>query len=458
MPAATLQAATARPAAEPVWPDVRADANRIKLSWLIRLHWGGIVGQTLAILSARWIINIDVPLAALLALVGFEIVLNIGLEIWLRRARSIRDASIAVTMLFDAVILTALLALSGGYTNPFSTMYLVNVALATVLLEAAWAWAMLATSLALFALLFALDHVGALQVLSSLDHEEIMSLHMQGMWVSFVVAAAFIVYIVQRVGAALTRMQQALAEERSLSARKDKVASLATFAAGAAHELSTPLSTIAVAVKELQLQAERGAVPAAAQEDLKLIREQVGRCRDILHHMSAQAGENAGEPFLKLSLRRWIEEVIQFLPEPGRVVVRAEVDLDTYAVAGPPRGLARALRGLLKNALQASPPEHPVELHVALDGERVRAEVIDRGCGMPAEILSRAGEPFFTTKDPGEGMGLGLFLTHTLAEQLGGALELRSAPGAGTTATLLLPVTTHWRSEAHDHHSRATHP
>src|SRR5512141_286919 len=107
MPAVKLEPATARPAGEPVWPDVRADANRIKLSWLIRLHWGGIVGQTLAIVSARWIIDIDVPLLALLALVGFEIALNIGLEIWLRRAPRIRDRGIAVTMLFDAVILTA---------------------------------------------------------------------------------------------------------------------------------------------------------------------------------------------------------------------------------------------------------------------------------------------------------------------------------------------------------------
>src|SRR5512146_310726 len=219
-PAAIVEAAEPRPAREPVWPDARADANRIKLSWLLRLHWGGIIGQTLAIVSARWLIDIDVPLGPLFGLVGFEVVLNIGLEIWLRRVRHVRDGVIAGTMLLDSVILTALLALSGGYTNPFSTLYLVNVAIATVLLESAWAWAMLATSLALFASLFALDHVGALHVLSSLDHGEIMSLHMQGMWVSFVVAAAFIVYIVQRVGSALTQMEQALAAERNLSARK----------------------------------------------------------------------------------------------------------------------------------------------------------------------------------------------------------------------------------------------
>ncbi len=449
LPVGIAEAAAPAPARHPVWPAVLGrQPNRIKLSWLIRLHWGGIFGQSLAIMAARFMVGIDVPLWALFAILAFEVVENIGLELWLRRGGGVGQGFIAATMFLDAFILTALLALSGGYSNPFSTMYLVNVALATVLLDATWAWAMLGTSLALFASLFALHHVGVLQVLSTLDHEEIMALHMQGMWVSFAVAAAFIVYIVARVQLALTRVEEALAAERSLSARKDKVASLATLAAGAAHELSTPLSTIAVAVKELMRSAERDGAQAAALEDLALIREQVGRCRDILHHMSAQAGENAGEPIVELPLASWVEEAMAFLPDPKRVQLHAEGDLAAYAVAGPPRGLARALRSLLKNAVQASSPNEPVVLRVAVEAGQVRAQVIDRGVGMPVEILDRAGEPFFTTKVPGEGMGLGLFLTHTLAEQLGGGLELRSTPGAGTTATLKLPATAQRRSQA----------
>ena len=448
-PAGIVEAAASPASLNPAWPVLRGgQPNRIKLSWLIRLHWGGIFGQSLAIAAARWVVGIDVPLLALFGILAFEVVENIALELWLRRGGSVGQGFIATTMFLYAFILTALLALSGGYSNPFSTMYLVNVALATVLLDAAWAWAMLGTSLALFALLFALHHVGVLQVLSALDNDEIMALHMQGMWVSFAVAAAFIVYIVARVQLALTRVEEALAAERSLSARKDKVASLATLAAGAAHELSTPLSTIAVAVKELMRSAERSGSQAAALEDLALIREQVGRCRDILHHMSAQAGENAGEPIIELPLADWVEEAMAFLADRKRVELHAGSDLAAYAVAGPPRGLARALRSLLKNAVQASSPDEPVVLRVAVEAGQVHIQVIDRGVGMPVEILSRAGEPFFTTKVPGEGMGLGLFLTQTLAEQLGGSLELRSTPGTGTTATLKLPATAQRRSQA----------
>ena len=438
--AAKVMAAAPAPR-ESVWPDARADANRIKLSWLLRLHWLGIVGQLLAIVAARWVIRIDVPVPALLGVVAAQVTANLALEAWLRRRVHVPDGAIAATMFGDAVTRTVLLALSGGYSNPFSTMYLVNVALASILLDAAWAWAILATSLGLFGSLFAFEHVGAMQVLSDLDHEEIMALHMQGMWVAFAVAAAFIVYIVQRVHVALTRLQGALDEERSASARKDKVASLATLAAGAAHELSTPLSTIAVVVHELRRSAEKDGAPQSALDDLALVREQVGRCRDILHHMSAQAGENMGEPFLTLTLAAWVDEVLQFLPGRERVRVEADVDLATVAVHGPRKGLARALRGLLKNALQASGAEGAVVLlKVLVEDGLVIAQVRDRGPGMPADILSRAGEPFFTTKLPGEGMGLGLFLTQTLAQQLGGGFELRSEPGAGTHATLRLPV------------------
>ncbi|HEX9288598.1 MAG TPA: ATP-binding protein [Anaeromyxobacteraceae bacterium] len=449
MQAATLEA-TAPKASAPMRGSVdqRGDTNRIKLSWLIRLHWGGVVGQTASIFAARWISKIDVPLRPLLSLVALEVVVNVALVVWLRRTGRVRERVIVATMFFDAVFLTALLALSGGFSNPFSTMYLVNVALATVLLDAAWAWAMVGLSLALYAMLFALDHVGVLQVLTSFERHEMMAVHMQGMWVAFAVSAAFIVYIMQRVQVALTQVEQALAEERSLSARKDKVASLATLAAGAAHELATPLSTIAVAVKELQRSAQKEHAPQHAIDDLALIREQVARCRDILHHMSAQAGENAGEPILAMPLAEWVKVALAHLPDRGRVELRADVDLGAHAVAGPPNGLARALRGLLKNALQASPADRSVLLRVDVEEGMARAQVVDQGCGMPADILSRAGEPFFTTKVPGEGMGLGLFLTQTLTEQLGGGLDLRSIPGTGTIATITLPIAPTRRSEA----------
>jgi two-component system sensor histidine kinase RegB len=265
-----------------------------------------------------------------------------------------------------------------------------------------------------------------------------MNLHMRGMWVALAISAALIVYIAQRVARELEEVEVELAAERSLGERRDRVASLATLAAGAAHELSTPLSTIAVVTRELQRTLENG--PPGAQDDLTLIKQQIARCQDILHQMSANAGENAGEPFRPLPLAEWANSALSNLPQWERVVVRADIDLSAYAVEGPARGLVRALRSLLKNAIQASPPGEPVELRFSKRGQMVQADVSDKGSGIPPEILERVGEPFFTTKVPGEGMGLGLFLTRALAEQLGGDIEVTSKPGSGTTASLRLPA------------------
>jgi two-component system sensor histidine kinase RegB len=442
MPAGTLEAAATAPAARaPVWPHVAGgQPDRIKLSWVIKLHWGGIVGQSLAIAAARWVVGIDVPLAALFGLLGVEVVENVGLELWLRRGGRVGERFIATVMFADLFSLTALLALSGGYSNPFSTMYLVNVALSTVLLDATWAWAMLGTSLALFGSLFGLHHLGVLQVLSRLDHAEIMALHMQGMWVSFAVAAAFIVYVVARVQLALTQVEEALAAERSLSARKDKVASLATLAAGAAHELSTPLGTIAIVTKELQ-RSLKDSVSPEVRSDLQLVRDQIARCREILDRMSAQSGANMGESFVNIPVPRWVEQALSGLVARDRVQVEMVPPAAETSIFGPPKALAETLRGLMKNAVQASPPGVSVVLRTAVAEGRVRASVIDRGKGMPADVLARVGEPFFTTKVPGEGMGLGLFLTRALAEQLGGEFRITSSPGVGTEATVELPAT-----------------
>jgi two-component system sensor histidine kinase RegB len=414
-------------------PGLAHDPGRIKLDWLVKLHWGAIVGQTVAILGVQWSGLVDLPVRLLLGLVALEAVENVGLRAWLRHGARATDASLAGVMLLDTVILTALLHLSGGHFNPFSTLYLVNVALAAVLLPPRWSWIQLVFSVVAFGLLFALQDLAPFGVH---EHEAMMQIHLQGMLVAFAIAAFFIVLIVQQVTGALSRREAELARARGLADRREKLASLATLAAGAAHELATPLSTIAVAAKELDRALAGGAGAPDARADLGLIREQVDRCKTILQQMAARAGENAGEPLVVADVCGWLDGSLRGLPGAERVDRECE---EAAAVRGPPRGLERALRVLLQNALQAAPPGTRVALRAARRGAEVSVEVEDRGAGMEPEVLGRAGEPFFTTQEPGQGSGLGLFLARALVEHLGGTLVLESEPGRGTTARILLP-------------------
>jgi two-component system sensor histidine kinase RegB len=269
-------------------------------------------------------------------------------------------------------------------------------------------------------------------------HAELMRLHIEGMWVAFAVAAGFIVYFVQRVRRALAAREAELARARDLASRQEKVAALATLAAGAAHELATPLSTIAVVAKEIQEALATG--PQEVRADLQLVRAQVERCRLILQRMAAGAGEAPGEELVRVPVFECVRAALEQVEHAERVAVEVEQGAEGCAVSAPRRALAGALAGLVRNALQASQAPEPVRIRVGRDGERCWVEVRDRGRGMALEELRHAGEPFFTTKPPGAGMGLGLFLTRTLVEHLGGQLTLASAVGEGTTARLELPL------------------
>jgi two-component system, sensor histidine kinase RegB len=257
-----------------------------------------------------------------------------------------------------------------------------------------------------------------------------MSLHLRGMWVAFFIAATVIAYFVTRVtrDLSLQRAEATLARTRAL--RSERLAALATLAAGAAHELATPLGTIAVVAKEL----ERELTDQDGARDARLIREEVERCKHILAQMASDAGESAGEAFIKTDAGTLLELALAEVSERERVLVSIQPGTVLHV---PLRAWARALRGLIRNALQAS--EVPVEVRVEIARKQVEIVVEDRGVGMPPEVLTRVGEPFFTTKEPGRGMGLGVFLARALAERLGGTLEISSVPQLGTRVRVLLP-------------------
>jgi two-component system sensor histidine kinase RegB len=261
------------------------------------------------------------------------------------------------------------------------------------------------------------------------------------MWVAFGVAAAFIVYFLLRVRRALEAREDELAASQEMAERQERLASLATLAAGAAHELATPLSTIAVVAKDLERDIAGASGGERAAEDVRLVRRQVERCREILTRMRADAGDAAGEAFVSVTVEEVLRQAIVAeagVGSPVRTDVAAPLAASRITV--PQRALAQALWVLIENAQQASRPGAEVTVRVTRDAAAVRFEVRDRGAGMGPEVLARVGEPFYTTKPTGQGMGLGVFLARAVAERLGGALTLQSVVGQGTVATFSLPL------------------
>jgi len=402
--------------------------------WLFRLRWVTVAGQVIGILVGIWLIPGELRLVPLFSLVAAGAVSNVFLAKRLRDPKPVPEVLPGLLLAMDSLLLTGLLYLSGGPSNPFTAIYLVQVTLAAVVMRGFWAWGLGILSTLGFVLLFFFNvHVHALMQMS---HEAgVFSLHLLGMLAAFAITAALIATFVGRVSLALRNREAEVLALRDRSARQTRLASLATLAAGVAHELGTPLGTIAVAAGELQRTAQSlGPAGSALTEDAVLIRQEVRRCRDILDQMADPSGSTFGE-----DLQPLVWSALQAgLPQEAAQRLRCAFP-DQPGGLAPLKGLTRTLRALIVNALEASPDPSPIDLRVWKEADQWVLRVADEGRGMTPEVLARAGEPFFTTKGTGEGMGLGLFLARTFAEQLGGGLTLTSAPGTGTVVELRWP-------------------
>jgi two-component system sensor histidine kinase RegB len=405
---------------------------KLSLDELVRLRWATAAGQAVAIAMAQATLT-GLPLLRLSGLVSTLALSNVLLAAWRDRWSSPR-ALCGAALSLDTLLLTGLLHATGGAYNPFSVLYLVQITLAAVVLGARWTWFLAGLSVGCYGLLFAthleIEHLG--------HGGSELSLHLRGMWVAFVVAAALTAHAVVKLCAALERRDAEMAEMRERVARQQRLASVTTLAAGAAHELGSPLATIAVASTELEraIRDLPGPAAAALATDAALIRSELERCRSILNRLASDAGAAPGEAPVELQVAEVVEQIAQALPPARRARLRARPSGGSVRVA---RGaLLQVAQNLLQNAFEAG--DGPVALSLEGDGAQLRLRVQDEGSGMDPEVLARAGEPFFSTRGAGRGLGLGIFIARTLSEQMGGALRLESSPGRGTTATVEVPV------------------
>lgn len=422
----------------------------VNAPWLVKLRWVALVGQLATIAFVTYQLDINLALAPLGCALAVTGTTNIALDWWVRHGlrhpgTSSRQASMVVAgvMLLDLVVLTAMLYVTGGPTNPFVVFYFVNLALAAVLLEPPLAWLLEAAAALGMGLLFwqhwqvpVLSDPGRLTAMASAEE---LPLAAVGDFVALVAGSGVIVAFMTRLTSELRASERARRRAEEQRARSEKLEALGTLAAGAAHELATPLSTIAVVATEVERELAGRDLPEGIAADLALVRSELERCRAILNRMSIDSGQLIGEAPAEVSVRALVETTVEETRAPERVAFQPEQGAAELQLSVPRVALAQALRGLVQNGLDAS-TRGMVTIAARPAGKTVQLVITDHGLGMPADVLARAGDPFFTTKQPGQGMGLGLFLARSVVERLGGSLEIRSSPGAGTQAVVVLPT------------------
>jgi two-component system sensor histidine kinase RegB len=409
--------------------------EHITLLGLVRLRWGVLLCQLLASLVLGVRDAASVPLWALVPSVLLA-ASNLWLRAFVHRPSPQGVHVMGAVLVVDTLLWTAFFALSGGHSNPFAVLYLVHVTLAAAVLSPSWTWAVVVLSVLGYGALFLGAGGGAAPVHAHHQAPSEFDAHLQGMWLGFTLAAVLIAAFVGRVSSSLRQWQHQVVLLRERNARNEKLASLTTMAAGAAHQLATPLSTIAVVARELERHLQEH---GPLGDDARLIRSEVERCRSILDRLNRNAGGSQGEAPVTLPLGNVLQDAATELPVELRQ--RLDVGTTTHAMLTVPRhALTQSMCLLLSNAFDATPVPGRVALEARVDGTHAIITVRDTGAGMAPETLTQAGVPFFSTKPSGQGMGLGLFVARRLAEDLGGSLDIHSVQGQGTEVSVTLPL------------------
>ena len=408
------------------------DGSNLRLNQrrAIVLRWWLLAAVVVAVSAAPGLLDIALPRLPMLAVV----VLVAGFNAWLQwRARA--DEATGPVELFgqlavDLVALGILLFLSGGAANPLISFLLVPVAVAALSLPGRLTAAVALLAVGIYTLL-----MWVYLPLPVADAERAARLHLGGMWLTFVVSATMIAWFVARMTASIRERDMRLAAAREQALRDERVVALGALAAGAAHELGTPLATMAVVVGELE---QDSGLDADAQADLALVREQIAQCKRIIGDMAARSGSARADLLQARDATDWVRGVrARWQAMRPRATSRITLAGDSGTARIPVDAtLEQALANLLNNAADACSAE--IDIQLSWDDAVLRIAVADAGQGFPAEVLRGAGQgPLASSKG---GAGIGLMLAFSAIERLGGRIVLSNPPDGGARACIELPL------------------
>jgi two-component system sensor histidine kinase RegB len=426
------------------------------LEWLFILRNLMLGGEALIIFLAINGLGITLPQQQLWLVICSIAAVNVYTWVRLQTDESVTELEIFSQLVIDVLSIAALLYLTGGASNPIIWVFLLPLIITGIMLPQSYAWYMVILTCSAYTILVAHNvplpaiepHMSDPTMISPeikhqlhiISDKHYFNLHVFGMWFGFVFSAGLVAYFVVELSKSLRDRERHLADARESALRDERVISLGTLAASAAHDMGTPLGTMAILVHELQQDYPPHRYPDL-QEKMQIIEQQIARCKKALSVMSASGGEMRAESGYPMNLVEYIDEVLMQwrTHKPAAklsLVVNPSIYIKSEIIAE--RTLTHSIINILNNAAEATPADKGLELHTHWDGQFLVLKVRDFGPGLPLALLNFAGkEPVVSNK---QGLGVGLFLAYTTINRLGGKIEFYNMDTGGACVQIILPL------------------
>jgi len=412
--------------------DQSARSNWMRLRTLVLVRWFAIAGQVLALVIGQQLYGLKLALGPCAIAIGLSVLTNLLAVVIFPDNRRLSEAETVLTLLFDTLQLSLLLAFTGGLNNPFALLILAPVTIAATVLPSRSTLLLASCAVGMVTI------VGLVHIPLRTENNNLLEMPVVfvfGFWVAIVTGIIFISIYTRRVTAEMTSMSEALLATQMALAREQKLTDLGGVVAATAHELGTPLATIKLVSAELMEELQDA---KDLHSDAQLIHEQAERCGDILRSMG-----RAGKDDLHLRITPWsalVREAAEPHLDRGKNVKfvfsqNLEFDMDQPKTLRKPE-VIHGLRNLIQNAVDFAQSE--VRIDVGWSEAEIFVTISDDGCGFAPQVINRIGDPFMRRRKrdaqnsarPGyDGMGLGLFIAKTLLERSGAKLEFRNASG-----------------------------
>lgn len=423
-------------AAEPVVVAPERRAGRANLRQLIELRWLAVGGQLATVLVVQLGLGIALPWAEMLSLLGILVAFNL-FSLWRTRlAQPVSQIELCVALLVDVGVLTGQLYLAGGSDNPFIYLYLLQVAVASVLLQPAYLWAIVLSTLSGFVLLTQWHRP---LLLDASSPTTLSPNYLGGLLLCFLLNVGLLSVFIVRINRNLRQRDAELAALQQRAAEEMHIVRMGLLASGAAHELGTPLATLSVILGDWAHMAPFAGEPEL-REEIEEMQRQVLRCKAIVTGILMSAGEMRGEAPQLTALQTFIDDLARnwrAAHPQAELALRSETLPALQIISDS--ALQQVIGNLLDNAAEAAPGGRLTLVAACPDEATLALSVLDDGPGFDAERLKHLGEPYQSSKGQ-HGRGMGLFLSVNVARTLGGRLEARNRDEGGAEVTLTLPL------------------